>query len=70
MDIEHAALRSRIRRLVGLVDRGRDAVDVQNARESQPAEAGAYDRDGSHRARLWNIVPIILERRSKHVKLE
>ena len=50
MDVEHSALRARIRRRIGLVDGGGDAVDVQDASERQPAEAGANDRDGSHRA--------------------
>ncbi len=50
MDVEHPALRAGAGRRIGLVDGSGDAVDVQDASESQPAEAGANDRDGSHRA--------------------
>ena len=47
------------RRGLRLVDRGRDAVDVQDAGEREAAEAGADDRDGVHRGsfQVWNVVP-------------
>jgi hypothetical protein len=70
MDVEPSALSARIRRRIGLVDGGGDAVDVQNASQGQPTRAGANDGDRSHRAslssrrplgdvalRLWNTVP-------------
>ena len=57
VDVEHSALRARIRGRIGLVDGGGDAVDVQNASERQPAEAGADDRDGNRRAHVSSGEP-------------
>ena len=69
VDVEQAALRAGLGRGLGLVDRRRDAVDVQDAGEREAAEAGADDRDGcrhgdSFRAHgtlfhepAWNTVP-------------
>ena len=48
MDVELAALRPSARRRLGLVDRRGDAMDVENAGEDEPAEAGADDCDGFH----------------------
>ncbi len=45
VDVEHPALGARGRRGLRLVDRGRDAVDVQDAGQDESAEAGADDRD-------------------------
>ena len=45
VDVELAALGAGAGRGLGLVDRRRDAVDVQDAGEGQAAEAGADDRD-------------------------
>lgn len=53
VDVEHAALRAGHRRGFGLVDRGRDAVDVQDAGQGESTEAGADDCDwGAHRGLL------------------
>ncbi len=65
VDVELAALRAGVFRGVGLVDRGRDAVDVQDAGEGEAAEARTDDRDWRHRhapfkscsSRYWNTVP-------------
>jgi hypothetical protein len=50
MDVELAALRASARRRLGLVDRRGYALDMKDARENEPAEAGADDRDWLHRA--------------------
>jgi AcrR family transcriptional regulator len=50
MDVEHSPLRARIRRCLGFVDGGFDAVDVKNSRESEAAEACANDGNGVHGA--------------------
>jgi len=47
MDVEHPALRPRGGGGLRLVDRGRDAVDMEDTGQGQPAEAGADDRDVS-----------------------
>ena len=71
VDVEHAALRPRVRRGLGFEDRGGDAVHVQDARQHQPAEPGADDRDGrvhgfpfavplrrrTDRGASWNVIP-------------
>ncbi len=44
VDVEHAALRAASARGLGLVDRRRDAVEMQDAGEHEAAEAGADDR--------------------------
>ena len=45
VDVELTALRAGLRRRLGLVDRRRDAVDVENACEGEAAEPRADDRD-------------------------
>ncbi len=45
VDVELAALRAGLRRGFRLVDRGGDAVDVEDAGEGEAAEARADDRD-------------------------
>ena len=45
VDIEHAALRSRVCRGFRFVDRRRNAMDVEDAGESQPAEPRTDDRN-------------------------
>ena len=57
VDVEHAALRARRRRGLGLVDRGRDAVDVQDAGEREAAESGADDRDWEFILISWLVAP-------------
>lgn len=46
VDVEHAALGAGAGRGLRLVDGDRNAVDVQDPGERQPAEPGADDRDG------------------------
>src|ERR1700722_18776443 len=59
VDVEHPALRARRRRRIGFVDGGLDAVNAENASESEAAEAGADDGDGVHVLLCsWNVVPI------------
>jgi AcrR family transcriptional regulator len=64
VDVELAALRAGARRGLRLVDRRRDAVDVEHARENETAEARTDDRDGCrHRIPLGYAdiyIPIIL----------
>ena len=51
MDVQLAALRARLGRGLGLVDRRGDAVDVEDAGEGEAAKARADDRDGcGHRS--------------------
>jgi hypothetical protein len=50
MDVELAALCASARRRLGLVDRRGYAVDMKDAGENEPAEAGADGRDWFHRA--------------------
>ena len=69
VDVEHAALRARVGRGLGLEDGGGDAVDVEDAREHQPAEAGADDRDGMFMDDFVERCSMILEQRSIHVKM-
>jgi hypothetical protein len=47
VDIEHAPLRSCIRRGVRFVDRRGNSVDVKNTGQHQATKAGADDRDWS-----------------------
>jgi len=63
VDVDLAALRAGLRRGLRLVDRRGDAVDVEDAREGEAAEARTDDRDWCrHRVpfkskRDWNAVP-------------
>ena len=45
VDVQQSALGARVGRGLGLVDRGRDAVDVQHAGEREAAQARADDGD-------------------------
>jgi hypothetical protein len=54
VDIEHSALRAGFSRGLGLVDRSRYAVDVEDACEGEAAKAGANDGD---------LVPLMLLRK-------
>src|SRR5271156_4934380 len=47
VDIEHAALRSRVRRGLRFVDRRSNTVNVKDACKCQAAEPGTDDRDWS-----------------------
>ena len=47
VDIEHAALRSRIRGSLCFVDRRSNTVNVEDACKCEAAESGTYDRDWS-----------------------
>src|ERR1043166_8391223 len=71
MDVEVAALRAGICRGLGLIDRGGDAVYVQDASQGQATEAGADDRDRCRHSppRNWNVIPARLVHRSSCVKL-
>jgi AcrR family transcriptional regulator len=74
VNVELSALRACPGRGIGVVHRGLDAVDVQNAGEGEAAQAGTDDRDScAHRVLSqlhWNAVPdIILEHCSSHVKM-
>jgi hypothetical protein len=66
VDVELAALCAGPGRGLGLVDGRRDAVDVQDAGEREPAEPSADDRD--HSASLERC-SISLEQRSRDVKM-
>ena len=64
VDVELAALRAGLRPRLRLVDRGGDAVDVEDAGEGEAAEAGADDRDRGVIVLpfedVWNVVPVII----------
>lgn len=47
VDVEHSALRTGRRGGLCLVDRDREAVEVQDTGQDEPAESGADDRDRS-----------------------
>jgi hypothetical protein len=71
VDIEHTALRSRVRRGFRFVDRRSNPVNVEDARKCQATKPGANDRDwsihidffvvgGRHSGlprQLWNTIP-------------
>ena len=75
VDVELAALRAGLRRGLRLVDRGGDAVDVEDAREGEAAEARTDDRDWCrHHVPFRRLVGTlfqenILEQRSNYVKM-
>jgi hypothetical protein len=60
VDVDLSPLRSSARRRIGLVDGGGDSVEMQHARERQPAEAGADDRDRGvrHAAQRASLGPV------------
>jgi hypothetical protein len=74
MNVELATLRAGTDRRLRLIDRGSNAVDVEDARQGQAAKACTDDRYGRHchaPFAKWNVVPYasVLEQRSIHVKV-
>jgi hypothetical protein len=53
VDIEHAALRSRIHRGLRFVDRRSNPLNVEDARECEAAESGTDDHDRSLHSELF-----------------